>query len=229
MSGKKYSEATKLIDPQKEYNLSEAIDLVKKTNPAKFDATVEAHLRLGVDLSAPEQTVRGVVDFPHGTGKIKKVLVFAEGEKEKDAKAAGADWTGSDDLIKKIEDGWLDFEIAVATPEMMPRISKIAKILGTKGLMPNPKSGTVTPEIAKIVAAIKKGRAEFRMDALGIIHQAIGKVSFSQEQLEENLISLIKAVTAVKPATVKGQFLKSLSVTSTMGPGIKINLQSLKF
>lgn len=228
LHGKKYLEVTQNLDLSRPYLISEGIALLKKTNPAKFDATVEAHFRLGVDVSAPEQMVRGIIDFPHGSGKIKRVLVFAKGEKEKEARSADADFVGAEDLVEKIEKGFFDFDVVVAAPEMMPIIAKLGKLLGTKGLMPSPKSGTVTADIGKTVQALKAGRVDFRMDTNGVVHIPFGKVSFNEEALNENLATLIKAIIRVKPSSAKGTYLKSLSLSSTMGPGIKIDLSEIK-
>jgi large subunit ribosomal protein L1 len=219
--GKKYKEAAKLIEKGKEYPVEEAIELIKKTSTTKFDATVEAHFRLADTEAA--SSVRGMVMLPAGIGKSKTVAVFCEEAKAKEAKNAGADFVGGEELIEKVSGGWLGFEIAIATPAMMPKLAKVAKILGTKGLMPNPKSGTVTEEVGKTVDEIKKGKVEFRPDASGIIHQVIGKISFSKEDLEANFKTLIEAINKAKPGLLKNVF-KSVFLTSTMGPSVKVKI-----
>ena len=221
--GKKYTELTKDLDLKKSYTAVEAIDLVKKTNPAKFDATVEAHLKLNIDLEKPEQNIRSTVILPKGTGRDTKVLVFVTEKDEKAAKTAGADFVGLEDLTDKIVKGWLGFDVAVATPDAMPKIAKIAKVLGSRGMMPNPKAGTVTNDIAKTVEEFKKGKIEFRSDSLGGIHIGIGKVSFSEADLLENLQKFYRALVAMKPSSVKGIFVKSVHLSSTMGPGVKVD------
>lgn len=226
--GKKYTEAAKLVDREKAYEPLEAIELVKKTAPAKFDETVEVHIRLGVDPRKQDQNVRGVVLLPHGTGKTKRVLVFAKGEKAKEAEAAGADFVGDQDLIQKIQQGWLEFDVCVATPDMMAEVGKLGRILGGKGLMPNPKSGTVTFDVAKAVQEIKAGKIEFRLDKAGQIHVPIGKVSFDAGKLLENLRTLVDAINRARPATVKGVYLKNISIASTMGPGVRVDTASFR-
>ncbi len=222
--GKKYAEAAKLIDRARLYDAAEAISLVKKTAVAKFDETVEAHIRLGVDGRHADQQVRGAVVLPHGTGKTVKVLVFAKGDKVAEAEAAGADFVGGDELVPKIQnDGWLDFDVVVATPDMMGVVGRLGRVLGPKGLMPNPKAGTVTMDVTKAVADIKAGKIEYRLDKTNIIHVPVGKASFTEEQLADNFQTLIDAINKAKPAAVKGQYLKSVTLTSTMGPGVKIN------
>jgi large subunit ribosomal protein L1 len=220
---KRYDETSKLVDKDKLYPLNEAVELVKKSAKAKFDETVELHIRLSIDPKKSDQIVRGTISLPHGIGKSRKVVVVAKGEKIKEAEAAGADEAGTEDLIEKISKGWLDFDVLIATPDTMKDLSKLGKVLGPKGLMPNPKAGTVTFDLAKTVKEIKLGRVEYKNDSYGIIHSAAGKASFSQEKLVENIKSLILAVIRSKPATSKGQYLKSISISSTMGPGIKLD------
>ncbi|MCR8660731.1 50S ribosomal protein L1 [Paenibacillus endoradicis] len=226
--GKKYVEAAKLIDSEASYEPQEAIDLVKKTATAKFDESVEVAVRLGVDPRKQDQAVRGVVVLPHGTGKTKKVLVFAKGEKIKEAEAAGADYVGDTDMINKIQQGWFDFDVCVATPDMMAEVGKLGRILGGKGLMPNPKAGTVTFDVTKAVQEIKAGKIEYRLDKAGQIHAPIGKVSFDSEKLNENLKALLDALIRAKPAAAKGVYLKNISVSSTMGPGARVNTASYR-
>lgn len=226
--GKRLAEVTKLIDREASYELAEAIELVKKTANAKFDETVEVAVRLGVDAKRQDQNVRGVVVLPHGTGKVQRVLVFAKGEKAKEAENAGADYVGDQDLINKIQQGWFDFDVVVATPDMMSEVGKLGRILGGKGLMPNPKAGTVTFDVARAVQEIKAGKIEFRMDRAGQVHAPIGKVSFTNEQLAENFTALIEALNRAKPAAAKGIFLRNISISSTMGPGVRVNAQSFR-
>jgi large subunit ribosomal protein L1 len=221
--GKKYAEAAKLIDRDATYEPLEAIELVKKAASAKFDETVEVAVRLGVDPRKQDQNVRGVVVLPHGTGKTKRVLVFAKGDKAKEAEAAGADYVGDQDLINKIQQGWFEFDVCVATPDMMSEVGKLGRILGGKGLMPNPKAGTVTFDVAKAIQEIKAGKIEYRLDKAGQIHAPIGKVSFDAEKLNENLKALIDALNRAKPAAAKGIYLKNISISSTMGPGARVN------
>ncbi|XID90848.1 50S ribosomal protein L1 [Paenibacillaceae bacterium WGS1546] len=221
--GKKYNESAKLIDRDATYESLEAIQLVKKAATAKFDETVEAAVRLGVDPRKQDQAVRGVVVLPHGTGKTQRVLVFAKGEKLKEAEAAGADYVGDADLINKIQQGWFEFDVCVATPDMMGEVGKLGRILGGKGLMPNPKAGTVTNDVAKAIQEIKAGKIEYRLDKAGQIHAPIGKVSFDAEKLDENLKALIDALNRAKPASSKGIYLKNISISSTMGPGARVN------
>ena len=224
-TGKRYSEAAKLIEKTKTYDLEEAVALVKKTASAKFDETIEAHFRLGVDGRHADQQVRGAVVLPHGTGKTVKVLVFAKGNKVDEALAAGADYAGGDELVPKIQnEGWLDFDVVVATPDMMGVVGRIGRVLGPKGLMPNPKAGTVTMDVTKAINDIKAGKIEYRLDKSNIIHVPIGKASFTEEQLTDNFQTLIDAVVKAKPAAAKGQYIKSLVVASTMGPGVKLNV-----
>lgn len=222
--GKKYLEASKLINADTFYEPLEAIELVKKTAVAKFDETVEVAVRLGVDPRKQDQAVRGVVVLPHGTGKTKRVLVFAKGEKAKEAEAAGADFVGDQDMINKIQQGWFDFDVCVATPDMMSEVGKLGRILGGKGLMPNPKAGTVTFDVAKAVQEIKAGKIEYRLDKAGQIHAPIGKVSFDAEKLAENFKALIDALNRAKPAAAKGVYLKNIAISSTMGPSARINV-----
>jgi large subunit ribosomal protein L1 len=226
--GKKYAEAAKLIDRDATYETLEAIELVKKAATAKFDESVEVAVRLGVDPRKQDQNVRGVVVLPHGTGKTKRVLVFAKGDKLKEAEAAGADYVGDTDLINKIQQGWFEFDVCVATPDMMSEVGKLGRILGGKGLMPNPKAGTVTNDVAKAVQEIKAGKIEYRLDKAGQIHAPIGKVSFDAEKLNENLKALIDALNRAKPAAAKGVYLKNISISSTMGPGVRLNVASYR-
>ncbi len=222
--GKKYNESAKLIDRDATYESLEAIELVKKAATAKFDETVEAAVRLGVDPRKQDQAVRGVVVLPHGTAKTQRVLVFAKGDKLKEAEAAGADYVGDADLINKIQQGWFEFDVCVATPDMMGEVGKLGRILGGKGLMPNPKAGTVTNDVTKAIQEIKAGKIEYRLDKAGQIHAPIGKVSFDAEKLNENLKALIDALNRAKPASAKGIYLKNIAVSSTMGPGARVNV-----
>lgn len=222
--GKRYNEALKLVDRTKEYTPEEALDLVVKTANAKFDETIELHAKLGVDGKNADQQVRGVVVLPAGTGKKVKVLVIAKGDKATEAEKAGADFVGAEEIIAKIQNqGWLDFDVCITTPDMMGTVGRIAKILGPKGLMPNPKSGTVTMDVEKAIADVKAGKVEYRLDKNNIIHCPIGKASFGVEKLTENLTALMDAIIKAKPSAAKGTYLKSVTVTSTMGPGIRIN------
>ena len=221
--GKKYEEASKLIDKAAQYEVSEAIELVKKTATAKFDETVEVAFKLGVDPRQSDQMIRGAVVLPNGTGKTQTVLVFAKGEKAKEAEAAGADFVGADDIVAKIQGGWFDFDVAIATPDMMGVVGKIGRLLGPKGLMPNPKTGTETMDVTKAINDVKAGKIEYRVDKTGIIHAPIGKASFEQEKLEENFKTLCDVLIKAKPASSKGQYIRSVTVSSTMGPGVKIN------
>jgi len=220
---KRLNESLKLVDKAKLYTIEEAVNLVKKTANAKFDETVEIHVRLGIDPKQSDQTIRGTVTLPNGIGKSRRVVVIAKGEKIKEAEAAKADAAGSDDLIEKISKGWMDFDVLVATPDSMKELSKLGKVLGPKGLMPNPKAGTVTFEIERTVKELKLGRIEYKNDSYGIIHSAVGKASFDQGKLVENIKTLIEAIVKAKPATSKGHYLKSLTLSSTMGPGIKLD------
>lgn len=222
--GKKYLESSKKVDSQRQYDPAEAIQLVQETAPAKFDETIELHVRLGVDPRHADQQVRGAVVLPHGTGKTMRVLVFAKGDKIKEAEEAGADYVGGEELVAKIQgENWFEFDSVVATPDMMGVVGRIGRVLGPKGLMPNPKSGTVTMDVAKAIADIKSGKVEYRVDKQAIIHCPIGKKSFAAEKLSENLASLMEAIIKAKPAAAKGTYLKSVSLASTMGPGIKVN------
>jgi large subunit ribosomal protein L1 len=218
--GKRLNEVAKLVDKNRAYKLTEAVALVKETAKAKFDETIEIHIKLGVDPKRSDQMVRGTVSLPHGIGRIRKIAVLAKGEKQKEAETAGADIIGSDNLIEDISKGKLDFNVLVATPDVMKDLSRVAKILGPKGLMPNPKSGTVTFEIGRAVEELKKGRVEYKNDSFGIIHAPIGKASFEKEKLEDNIRILLEAVVKAKPLSSKGQYIKSISISSTMGPGI---------
>ena len=221
---KKYVEALGKIDRTKLYESKEALALVSEIATAKFDETVEAHIKLGVDSRHADQQVRGAIVLPHGTGKTKKVLVFAKGEKAKEAEAAGADFVGAEDLVQKIQgENWFEFDIVVATPDMMGVVGRLGRVLGPKGLMPNPKSGTVTFDVAKAIDEIKAGKVEYRLDKTNIIHVPVGKVSFGGEKLAENFAALMDAIVKAKPAAAKGQYLRSVTVASTMGPGVKIN------
>ncbi len=222
--GKRYAEAAKLVDRTNLYDVKEAVEIVKKSASAKFDETVEAHIRLGVDGRHADQQVRGAVVLPHGTGKKVRVLVFAKGDKLAEAEAAGADFVGGDELIPRIQnEGWLDFDVVVATPDMMGVVGRLGRILGPKGLMPNPKAGTVTMDVTKAVKDIKAGKIEYRLDKTNIIHVPVGKVSFTDEQLADNFHTLMAAIVKAKPAAAKGQYLRSVVMTSTMGPGIKLS------
>jgi len=221
--GKKYEDALKLIEKGKLYDAAEAVELVKKTSTAKFDETIEVHVKLGVDPRHADQQVRGTVVLPHGTGKTRKVLVFAKGEKAKEAEAAGADVVGAEDLASKIEGGWLDFDVAIATPDMMGVVGKLGRILGPRGLMPNPKTGTVTFDLAQAIKEVKAGKIEFRVDKTSIVHVPVGKASFDVDKLLENFQTFMEALLKAKPAAAKGQYIKSVTIASTMGPGIKIN------
>ena len=221
--GKKYLEAAKLIDKTQQYEAADAIALVKKSATAKFDETVEVHIRTGCDSRHADQQIRGAVVLPNGTGKTVKVLVFAKGTKLDEAQAAGADHVGGEELIPKIQnEGWLDFDVVVATPDMMGVVGRLGKVLGPKGLMPNPKAGTVTMDVTKAIADIKAGKIEYRLDKANIIHVPVGKASFTQEQLEQNFTAIMDAITKARPSSVKGQFLKSITLATTMGPGVKV-------
>ena len=222
--GKKYIEAAKLVDRATQYEPGEAIALVKKTASAKFDETVEVHIRTGCDGRHAEQQIRGAVVLPNGTGKTVKVLVFAKGDKLTEAEAAGADYVGGEELIPKIQnDGWLDFDVVVATPDMMGVVGRLGKVLGPKGLMPNPKAGTVTMDVTKAVNDIKAGKIEYGLDKTNIIHVPVGKASFSEDKLQENYDALMEAIVKAKPSALKGQYLKSITLATTMGPGVKIS------
>ena len=226
--GKKYVEAAKLIDRTATYDIDQAMELVKKAATAKFDETIEAHIRTGCDGRHAEQQIRGAVVLPLGTGKSVKVLVFAKGDKAEEAKAAGAEYVGAEELIPKIQnEGWFDFDVVVATPDMMCVVGRLGRVLGPKGLMPNPKAGTVTMDVTKAVNDIKAGKIEYRLDKTNIIHVPIGKASFSEADLADNFQTLIDAINKARPATLKGQYLRSVSVAPTMGPGVKLNVTKL--
>ena len=226
--GKKYVEAAKLIDRATLYDRDEAIALVKKSATAKFDETIEAHIRTGCDGRHADQQIRGAVVLPHGTGKKVRILVFAKDAKAEEAKAAGADFVGGEELIPKIQnENWFEFDVVVATPDMMGVVGRLGRVLGPKGLMPNPKAGTVTMDVTKAIQEIKAGKIEYRLDKTNIIHVPIGKASFTEEQLTDNFQTLISAINKAKPATLKGQYLKSVSVAPTMGPGVKVNVTKL--
>jgi len=231
--GKKYLESASLVDRTKTYSPEEALELTKKTSFTNFDATVEAHLRLGVDPRKADQQVRSITLLPHGTGKEMRILVFAEGEAEKIAQEAGADYVGSDDLMKQIQEGWLDFEIAIAIPQVMGKVGRLGKILGPRGLMPSPKAGTLVPaeDLPRLIKEMRSGRVEFRLDKTANVHVPIGKVSFPKENLLDNLAALMEAVLKAKPPAAKGQYIKKITLTTTMGPGIKVDVaeaQALK-
>lgn len=227
--GKKYREASKLLDRSKAYSAEEAIELAKKASYAKFDETVELHLRMGVDPRGADQQVRGVILLPNGLGKKTRVLVFTQGEGVKLAEEAGADYAGADELIKQIEGGWLEFDVSVATPDVMPKVAKLGRILGRRGLMPNPKSGTVVQpqDLGRVVKEARKGRAEFRLDRTAIIHLPIGKISFDKDKLLENLAAAIEAIVKAKPSGSKGQYIKSAFLSTAMGPGFKLDVSSV--
>ena len=222
--GKRYVESAKLVDRTNLYDVEEAVSIIKKTANAKFDETIEAHIKLGVDGRHADQQVRGAVVLPHGTGKKVRVLVFAKGDKVEEAQAAGADFVGGQELVPKIQnEGWLDFDVVVATPDMMGVVGRLGRVLGPKGLMPNPKAGTVTMDVTKAVNDIKAGKIEYRLDKTNIIHVPIGKASFTEEQLADNFQTLMGAIAKAKPSTLKGQYLKSVTLASTMGPSVKVN------
>ncbi|ADC49756.1 50S ribosomal protein L1 [Alkalihalophilus pseudofirmus OF4] len=225
--GKKYQDAVKLVDRDAAYLADEAIELVKKTATAKFDETVEVAVRLGVDPKKADQQIRGAVVLPNGTGKTQRVLVFAKGEKAKEAEAAGADYVGDEDFINKINQGWFEFDVIVATPDMMAQVGKLGRVLGPKGLMPNPKTGTVTFDVQKAVNEIKAGKVEYRVDKAGNIHVPIGKVSFETEKLVENFTTIIETLVKAKPSAAKGTYMKNVAVASTMGPGVRVNASSI--
>ncbi|MBU6081139.1 MULTISPECIES: 50S ribosomal protein L1 [Allobacillus] len=224
--GKKYSEALKLVDRSKSYDSKEAIELVKKASTAKFDETVEAAFRLGVDPKKADQQIRGAMVLPHGTGKTQRVLVFAKGDKAKEAEAAGADYVGDQEYISKINEGWFDFDVIVATPDMMAEVGKLGRVLGPKGLMPNPKTGTVTFEVEKAVQEIKAGKVEYRVDKAGNIHVPIGKVSFEDNQLVENFAAITETLVKAKPQASKGKYMRNAAISSTMGPGVRVDVSS---
>ena len=222
--GKRYIESAKLVDSKKEYEISEALEIIEKMPKTKFDETVELHVKLGVDAKHAEQQVRGTVVLPNGTGKTQRVLVFAKGPKAEEAEKAGADFVGAEELIPKIQnDNWFEYDVIVATPDMMGVVGRLGKVLGPKGLMPNPKSGTVTMDVTKAINEIKSGKVEYRLDKTNIIHLGFGKVSFGAKKLEENYKAIMDAIIKAKPASTKGQYIKGVSIATTMGPGIKIN------
>ncbi len=227
--GKKYQEASKLVDRAKVYDPKEAVAIAKKAGFAGFDETVELHLRMGVDPRAADQQVRGTALLPHGLGKQVRVVVFAQGEGAKLANDAKAEFVGADDLVKKIEDGWVDFDVSIATPDMMGKVGKLGKILGRRGLMPNPKAGTVVPptDLPRAISEVRKGRVEFRLDRTAIIHVPVGKKSFDEQKLYENLMSVLEAIIHARPAGAKGQYIKTASISTTMGPGIKLDVKSI--
>ncbi len=225
--GKKYLEAAKLVDHERLYPPREAAELIKQTTTVNFDATVEAHLRLGIDPRHADQMVRGTVVLPHGTGKVVRVAVFAQGEKAQEALRAGADEVGAEDLVKKVEAGWLEFDVALATPDTMGMVGKLGKILGRKGLMPNPKAGTITFDLERAIKEVKGGRVEFKVDKAGIVHTVVGKSSFEVNALVENLATLVDAINRAKPSGSKGQYIRTLTIASTMGPGIKLDVPAV--
>ena len=227
-AGKKRADADKKIDREKLYSITEAMALVKTVNLTKFDASVDVHVRLGIDPRKADQALRGTVSLPHGTGKTKKVLVMSTPDRETEAIAAGADYFGLEEYIKKFQEGWLDVDVIIATPNVMAQLGKVARVLGPRGLMPNPKTGTVTPNIADAVSEVKKGKIAFRVDKTGIVHAGIGRVSFSQDQLEENAMELLQTLLKMKPSSSKGTYMKTLTVASTMSPGIKVDTKSIK-
>ena len=224
--GKRYTDAAKLVDRERRYPIGEAVELAKQVHTVKFDATVEAHLRLGVDPRHADQLVRGTVVLPHGTGKQTRVIVFAQGEKAQEALHAGADEVGGEDLVKRIDGGWFEFDLAIATPDMMGTVGRLGKKLGPRGLMPNPKSGTVTFDIERAVREVKSGRIEFKVDRAGIVHVPVGRASFDAGQLQENVAALIDAIQRAKPSGAKGTYMRSLSLAPTMGPGIRVDIPS---
>jgi large subunit ribosomal protein L1 len=225
--GKKYLEAAKLVDRTRAYAPGEAASLAKETSTVAFDASVEVHLRLGVDPRHADQMVRGTVVLPHGTGKVVRVAVFAQGEKAQEALRAGADDVGGEDLVKRIEAGWLEFDVALATPDMMGQVGRLGKILGRRGLMPNPKAGTITFDLERAVREVKAGRVEFKVDKAGIVHTAVGKVSFDADQLVANLATLVDAINRAKPSGAKGTYLRTLTIATTMGPGIRVDIPGI--
>lgn len=226
--GKQHLEQAKLVDRTHYYPVEEAVELVKKTSYAKFDATVEIAFRLNLNPRKAEQNLRGALVLPHGTGKVSRVVVIAEGEKAKEAKEAGADFVGDDDLLEKMNKGWLDFDVVVATPNMMPKLGRLGRILGPRGLMPNPKTGTVTMDIQKAVQEIKNGKVEYRVDKFGNIHAPVGKVSFDSEKLVENIRTIVAHIAKLKPSTVKGVYMRNVTIAATMGPGIKLDVEGVR-
>jgi large subunit ribosomal protein L1 len=224
--GRKYTEAAKLVESDRRYEIAEAAELLPKLSISKFDGTVEAHLRLGVDPRHADQLVRGTVVLPHGTGRTTRVIVFAQGEKAQEALRAGADEVGGDDLVKRIDDGWFEFDVAIATPDMMGTVGRLGKKLGPRGLMPNPKSGTVTFDIERAVGEIKSGRIEFKVDRAGIVHVPVGRASFTPEQLAANVATLVDAINRAKPSGAKGTYMRTLTLAPTMGPGVRVDIPS---
>jgi large subunit ribosomal protein L1 len=224
--GRKYTEAAKLVEPDRRYEIAEAAELLPRLSISKFDGTIEAHLRLGIDPRHADQLVRGTVVLPHGTGKSTRVVVFAQGEKAQEALRAGADEVGGDDLVKKIDDGWFEFDVAIATPDMMGTVGRLGKKLGPRGLMPNPKSGTVTFDIERAVGEVKSGRIEFKVDRAGIVHAPVGRASFTPEQLAANVAALVDAINRAKPSGAKGTYMRTLTLAPTMGPGVRIDIPS---
>ncbi len=224
--GRKYTEAARLIEPERRYEIAEAAELLPKLSISKFDGTIEAHLRLGIDPRHADQLVRGTVVLPHGTGKSTRVIVFAQGEKAQEALRAGADEVGGDDLVKKIDDGWFEFDVAIATPDMMGTVGRLGKKLGPRGLMPNPKSGTVTFDIERAVGEVKSGRIEFKVDRAGIVHAPVGRASFTPEQLAANVAALVDAIQRAKPSGAKGTYMRTLTLAPTMGPGVRVDIPS---
>jgi large subunit ribosomal protein L1 len=225
--GKRYIEAAKLVDPEKQYEPTEAAALVKKTATAKFDQTIEVHIRLGVDPRQSDEMVRGTIGLPHGTGKRVRIAVFAQGEKANEATKAGADEVGAADLIAKVDGGWSDFDVAIATPDMMGQVGKLGKVLGRKGLMPNPKAGTITMDLARTISELKSGRVEFKLDKSAIIHLGFAKASFTEEQIIGNLSALLEAISRAKPTGLKGTYIKGVSISASMGPGIAMDVPAL--
>lgn len=221
--GKKYRQALELLEPGKEYTPQEAVELIGRLSTSTFDGTIELHIRLGVDVRHADQQVRGVVVLPHGTGRTPRIVVFAQGDKAREAEEAGADVVGADDLVKRVQEGWLDFDVALATPDMMGTVGRLGRVLGPRGLMPNPRTGTVTPDIGRAVDEIRKGRVEFRTDKTAIIHVPIGKASFEPQQLLENLSTMVEAIVRAKPHTSRGTYLRSIAIAPTMGPGVTLD------
>jgi large subunit ribosomal protein L1 len=224
--GRKYTEAAKLVEPERRYEIAEAAELLPKLSISTFDGTIEAHLRLGIDPRHADQLVRGTVVLPHGTGKTTRVIVFAQGEKAQEALRAGADEVGGDDLVKRIDDGWFEFDVAIASPDMMGTVGRLGKKLGPRGLMPNPKSGTVTFDIERAVGEVKSGRIEFKVDRAGIVHAPVGRASFTPEQLAANVATLVDAIQRAKPSGAKGTYMRTLTLAPTMGPGVRIDIPS---
>lgn len=227
MSGKKYKQVATKVDPEKKYTLDEAVKILSEMKTAKFDETVEVALRLGIDAKQTDQMVRGAVALPHGLGTQVRILVFAKGDKEREAKEAGADFVGADDMVEKVQGGWLDFDKVVATPDMMATVSKLGKVLGPRGLMPNPKVGTVSFDVGKAVKELKAGKVEFRNEKAGIIHAAVGKLSFGPEKIKDNILAFLEGVNKGKPASSKGNFLRGMAISATMSPGVRIDPASV--